>query len=252
MKNTRHGFTLVELLVVIGIIALLISILLPSLNKARESANQIACSSNMRQYGMAVCQYVIEYKGYLPLFEDNLVHVPESFWFNSLARYLGQEQVLDTDYTAATRTSVDVTHKLRACPSDRENVAIGPNYGGGRDSSGIHYGPFVIGRLSAANAARGFKISEIRNSSSWIMFVETHAPWFMVYSPIGWTFSRNGDGDPNNIPDVHPAFEGWNPYNGGSPKVHKGSSNVAFCDGHVEPMRFDDWINPENGHWRDQ
>jgi prepilin-type N-terminal cleavage/methylation domain-containing protein/prepilin-type processing-associated H-X9-DG protein len=78
-RQKKNAFTLVELLVVIGIIAVLIGILLPALSKARESANRTACMSNIRQLTTAWLMYANEWKGNLVFAEtgsaDNVNNV---------------------------------------------------------------------------------------------------------------------------------------------------------------------------------
>jgi prepilin-type N-terminal cleavage/methylation domain-containing protein len=65
MRN-RHAFTLVELLVVVGIIAVLVSILMPSLTRAREAAMSVQCKSNLRQLQLTWQMYMDEVKHVIP------------------------------------------------------------------------------------------------------------------------------------------------------------------------------------------
>jgi prepilin-type N-terminal cleavage/methylation domain-containing protein/prepilin-type processing-associated H-X9-DG protein len=84
-KPARKAFTLVELLVVIGIIAVMISILLPSLNKARRQAKAVQCASNMRQVASAMLMYINNNKGNHPPSQIKAGGdcYPDGWWFST-------------------------------------------------------------------------------------------------------------------------------------------------------------------------
>src|SRR5439155_6116532 len=97
-KVWGRGFTLTELLVVIGVIAVLISLLLPALGKARAAANETSCLSNLRQMGAAWTMYLTEHRGRLPEYIWNTPPTPEiawrGYWLGILDSYSVRGQTL--------------------------------------------------------------------------------------------------------------------------------------------------------------
>ena len=127
----RRGFTLVELLVVIGIIALLISILLPSLNRARASAQNVVCLSNLRQVGTGLFLYADGHDGMLPYgYWDGSSPVGAgpngnraNDWSNVLLQYLDSTAGGGSYVENAAKPETAIQDALR-CPSAQQGNAL--------------------------------------------------------------------------------------------------------------------------------
>ena len=135
IQRNRSGFTLVELLVVIGIIAVLLSILLPTVAGARSSARQTQCMNNLRQWGQAFHMYASQYRGTLPMdggdgdkptapigkWED------ASLWINAIPPMVASKayvQLQDDDTSGLRRLAIEGDNSLFVCPDTSNAIGI--------------------------------------------------------------------------------------------------------------------------------
>jgi len=223
----RAAFTLVELLIVIGIIGLLMSLLMPALSKARRTADRAKCLANIRNMALAHCMYVNDNNGHI--IQAGLAHGgmhgnEDVAWINTLQRY----------YQVPL---------LRRCPSDTsvhwatdlggEGVPV-PGSGGSqfrRSSYGINNfldkelcpwgGPYV-------------KITQIRRTAAVIHFLEM--PYAGPYAGSDHVHVETWFLHP--MPPAKASEQMQINAHGGQPRSWSGVANYGFLDGHAESLPF--------------
>ena len=217
-QRTASAFTLIELLVVVSIIAQLISILLPSLGRAREQAKAVVCSSNMHSLMLAVHLYANNHED--RLITAGLAHGgsedEHAAWINTLRTEYGNREVARCPSDDSKHWTVPVpgTTSLR-------RTSYGTNY----------YTVKEIGGKGPYN-----RLSMLRNTSSVILLVEIVE-----------------EGDFGATDHVHPESWFFNPRAAAAQEMelerHLGRANYAFMDGHVERLQFDETylLDPEGG-----
>jgi prepilin-type processing-associated H-X9-DG protein/prepilin-type N-terminal cleavage/methylation domain-containing protein len=207
-------FTLVELLVVITIIAILASLLLPALKKARESGKGIVCISNFKQVGTAVCSYAVDYNGWTPPPYDG-----SYTWACNLDRlgYVPGQAPYNSDTVSATNKKGSVS--IFVCPSHQPYNFIYVSYTYGMRKWGQRNRWLNIFASPVRYRSTDFAVSGTIDVKS-ALFVDS-AAYYSVNSGINQFYYFNPTADPNDG-SVYPHMR------------HLGKCNCLFYDGHVE------------------
>jgi prepilin-type N-terminal cleavage/methylation domain-containing protein/prepilin-type processing-associated H-X9-DG protein len=233
----RRGFTLVELLVVLAIVAILAAILFPVFSRAREKARQISCLSNLRQQGMAIAMYAQDYEAFPPF--SYVTHGQPFRWYDHLFAYTRNAQ-------------------LFVCPTVPRKFAFGQ---AGRNMAyGYNYQYLGNSRANCWNVP--VTESQIQTPSHTIAIADSRGtgtrpcdndePTDPDFVNLDCLFNHGYSIDPPVLPPCRSGGGPNAPSSGGRWSIphdrHFDGANFAFCDGHAKWMRVDT-VMQDNRWW---
>ena len=233
----RKLFTLIELLVVIAIIAILASMLLPALNKARDRAKTISCTSNMKTIGLGFARYTSDYNDYLPVnaYVDLADGGNNYAWNNLIGPYCGYN-------TKGWKNLLPSNDEIFARKGPFHCPALNP--GEGKDNkpgTGTYIWPFHDGgseqgictrQAFGSSTFREVKVNEITYPSKRGNAGDSDDTYLTI----------DKTADPNNT-NFGFSFEttSTTTYRRGDPFRHGGSTmNILFYDGHAATRNCQD------------
>ena len=244
---SQHGFTLIELLVVVAIIAILAAMLLPALSRARERARQGVCMSNLKQIGLAINLYTLNYNDYLPCVSAQ----------SSAASGNPFGMLVSSTYGGTLGGGGSLNPGVYGCPSDTTKLG---NAVTGATQTGLSWLPnntylsygwnnFLFGATSGGNYAtfigtapfNPVKLSRLTKQSQ--DFIVGDCEWPSLNSSADGCYAAWGSPlrmgqwfcyDPSSL--YYATYTNRTAHHSGG--IGAGSSNVLFVDGHVESMTW--------------
>jgi prepilin-type N-terminal cleavage/methylation domain-containing protein/prepilin-type processing-associated H-X9-DG protein len=268
-RGVREGFTLVELLVVIGIIAVLISMLLPALNKVRSQSMALQCGANLRQLGIAFQMYANDNRGRLPsLWDENT----KLWWYHEITPYMGKRAKDKSQYRFGYNgVDTSVFERFMPCPAREPHVRHDQSYG-------VNYTGVFSYWVDARNHPPGSSLGDPAFYGSARLSKVPAYVWVAadlktnvgtvpggrteILNPENSSWALNFDYDKDGVIDscVNELFS-IGPYNGVFP-VHGGKgqlsnknfgmgryANFLFADGSVRLLHISQWAKNEGRMW---